>query len=344
MGGTASGAAVTRFLTVGWGAGQMQIRGHEVHAAAYRNNPALPAPGTYHCELATVPIDSLLSADSPRLSGVEEDHVYALAATDRELPPLLVHRDTMRVIDGMHRLHAARLNGQQEMRVHFFDGDEDDAFLMSVQLNVTHGLPLSLADRAAAAERILRGRPHLSDRMIANLAGLSAATVASVRTRATAHSWQSNVRLGKDGRVRPLSTAEGRRRAGEFINACPGASLRQIAAVSGISVGTARDVRERMRKGQPPELPSQRSEPPVPPVVPLAVEVSTILDRLCRDPALRYNDQGRELLQWLRSHLVKAADLTAYVEAIPEHCAPVVAALAERYAQAWRSLAEELAR
>jgi hypothetical protein len=40
--------------------------------------------------------------------------------------------------------------------------------------------------------------------------------------------------------------------------------------------------------------------------------------------------------------LVRANDLVGFVESIPQHCAPVVAALAEQYAQAWRSLAEEL--
>ncbi|KPC64365.1 ParB/RepB/Spo0J family partition protein [Streptomyces chattanoogensis] len=290
----------------------------------------------------TVPIESLLPADSPRMGGDDEEHVKVLAAIDSALPSILVHRGTMRVIDGMHRLRAAQLKGSREVAVRFVDVDEDDAFIISVQMNIAHGLPLSLAERSAAAERILRTHAHWSDRSIAAATGLSAKAVASVRMRATADSLQSNIRVGRDGRVRPLSTAEGRRRASEFIAVRPDASLREIAAASGISVGTARDVRERTRKGQSPVPASRRNLARKSPAEVSAGEVSQLLAVLQRDPALKYNNRGRALLQWLNSHMVPASDWSAYVETIPAHCAPVVAELAERYARAWRSLAKEL--
>ena len=56
-----------------------------------------------------VPIRSLRLADSPRLTSTSEKHVHLLADTETEFPPILVHRETRRVIDGMHRLSAARL-------------------------------------------------------------------------------------------------------------------------------------------------------------------------------------------------------------------------------------------
>lgn len=290
----------------------------------------------------TVPIEVLLPADSPRIGGEDDEHVNVLAATDRELPPILVHYGTMRVIDGMHRLRAAQLKGKREVQVRFIDADEDGAFVLSVQMNIAHGLPLSLAERTAAAERILRTHPNWSDRAIASTTGLSAKTVASVRRRATADLLQSNTRVGQDGRVRPLSTAEGRRCAGEIIAARPDASLREIAAASGISVGTARDVRQRVHNGQSPVPPPRKPLVRKPPTEPSLEEASSILASLQRNPALRYNNRGRELLKWLSSHMVHAADLSAHVETIPAHCAPVVAALAEHYAQVWRSLANEL--
>jgi hypothetical protein len=61
----------------------------------------------------------------------------------------------MRVIDGMHRLRAAQLRGDHGVEVKFFDGDADEAFIAAVRANITHGLPLTLADRKAAAQRIL---------------------------------------------------------------------------------------------------------------------------------------------------------------------------------------------
>ena len=200
----------------------------------------------------SIPVESLLPADSPRLGGEDRAHVLRLAESDADLPPILVHRETMRVIDGMHRLHAAMLNGQSEILVEFFEGSEADAFLRAVELNVSHGLPLSLSDRKAAAGRILNSCPHLSDRAIAGIAGLAAKTVAALRSRSSAAHTQLHGRLGHDGRVRPLDPAEGRRRAAELIGQSPDASLRAIAASAGISPGTVRDVRLRLQRGEDP--------------------------------------------------------------------------------------------
>jgi hypothetical protein len=52
-----------------------------------------------------------------------------------------------------HRLRAAVANGQEAVDVRYFDGSAADAFLRAVEANVKHGLPLSLADRRAAAQR-----------------------------------------------------------------------------------------------------------------------------------------------------------------------------------------------
>ncbi len=82
----------------------------------------------------------------------------------------------MRVIDGTHRLRAAILNGHEEIGVLFFDGTDDDAFVAAVRANVVHGLPLALADREAAATRIIKSHPQWSDRAIAEAAGLAAQT------------------------------------------------------------------------------------------------------------------------------------------------------------------------
>src|SRR5258707_731891 len=109
---------------------------------------------------------SLRPADTPRLGGENLDHVKALAEVGDCWPPILVHRQTMRVIDGMHRLRAARLRGQTTIEVQFFDGDDDEAFVAAVKANVAHGLPLTLTDRKAAATRIIGSQPQRSNRRI----------------------------------------------------------------------------------------------------------------------------------------------------------------------------------
>src|SRR5262245_27830171 len=59
--------------------------------------------------VATVRISSLVLEDSPRLSGEDPDHTRLLAEAEGELPPITIHRSTMRVIDGAHRVQAALL-------------------------------------------------------------------------------------------------------------------------------------------------------------------------------------------------------------------------------------------
>ena len=132
-----------------------------------------------------VPLDALLPADSPRCDGENEDHVQTLAESGAVLPPIIVHRSSMRIIDGMHRLKAARLRGCSEIEVRFFDGNEADAFVIAVRSNTTHGLPLSPADREASAVRILAMHPEWSDRSIASAAGMSTRRISAIRARTT---------------------------------------------------------------------------------------------------------------------------------------------------------------
>lgn len=80
----------------------------------------------------------------------------------------------MRVIDGMHRLCAAKLRGKETIDVRHFHGNDEEAFMFAVKVNVTHGFPLTSADRAAAVRRILMSYPSWSDRAFAAATILSA--------------------------------------------------------------------------------------------------------------------------------------------------------------------------
>jgi len=163
----------------------------------------------------------------------------------------------MQVIDGMHRLRAAVIRGESKIWVRFVDCDEKDIFVIAVQANTAHGLPLSLAERKRAAARIIGLYPHWSDRLIASASGLSHKTVGAIRGPATGENSQLQARTGHDGRVRALSSAVGRMAAANFLQANPGASLQQVANAVGISPGTARDVRDRLARGQDPVLPER---------------------------------------------------------------------------------------
>jgi ParB-like chromosome segregation protein Spo0J len=327
------------------------------HVASAQREP-LADSATNHLEQAILPIDSLLPADSPRLTGENDEHVRLLAESFAELPPIVVHRSTLRVIDGMHRLRAALHRGERRIKVAFYEGTDDAAFVLAVEANIAHGLPLSLADREAAAARIVRSHPQWSDRAIAGVTGLSAKTVGGIRRRATYELPQLHSRIGRDGRIRPINGADGRQRASELFAQRPGASLREVAGAAGISPGTARDVRERMRRGEDPIPPRQRATVRREPLTPerqlrrsvAAGRVSqsrdraTILRNLRRDPSVRFTESGRRVLRWLDARATGVDGWEPVVHALPPHCAYVVADLACAIAEEWLDVAEHLRR
>ncbi|MFI7536555.1 ParB N-terminal domain-containing protein [Streptosporangium sp. NPDC049376] len=302
----------------------------------------------------TVPVGSLLPADSPRRLGENAQHIRMLSGTEDTLPPVIVHRETMRVIDGMHRLQAAVVRGEETIRVRFFEGDEHDAFVVAVKENTAHGLPLSTGDRVAAAARILRSHPHWSDRAIARISGLSARKVADIRRTVLPQDAQPKARLGRDGRTRPLDGSAGRMRAAELIVKEPQASLRRIAQQVGISPGTVRDVRDRLRRGEDPLPRALRPRAPerTPPGSrrPSASEPGrdqrrrSPLNILMKDPSLRSAERGRHLLRLLSANAALAQSSEWLVGVVPEYCVGLVCQVAMENAAVWERFAENLQR
>jgi hypothetical protein len=299
-----------------------------------------------HAPVVRIAIRDVRGANSPRLAGEDPAHVRLLAESELPLPPILVHRPTMRVIDGVHRLRAAVSREQETIEARFYEGDAAAAFVVGVQANVTHGLPLTLADRKAAALRILGSYPQWSDRAVAVAAGLSAKTVAVVRRRQMAGGGPEDARIGRDGRMRPLDSINGRLRAHELISRQPDAPVREIARLAGVSAGTAKDVRDRMRRGAGP-LPSGRQgagsgKSHQAPERVQVVDSAAILRELGTDPSVRFTNSGRLLLRSLSIQMVTSAILPDIVSTVPAHHIGTVAALARQCADSWRRLADEL--
>jgi ParB-like chromosome segregation protein Spo0J len=321
-----------------------------------QEDPAAVRHPTVGQTVHVVPVDALKPADSPRLVGEDAEHIRVLAESDRQLPPILVHRATMRVIDGMHRLSAARLRGQDAIDVVFFDGSTEDAFVVAVRTNITHGMPLSFADREAAVARIVNSHPDWSDRAIAATTGLAAHTVAAVRARIVGLP-QPNARIGRDGRVRPLDSTDGRLVASRLIAAFPDASLREIARAAGISATTVRNVRERLQRGDDP-LPARRArnggqvrldgrgstgEARRDDAERLSTqERNAVLQRLEQDPSLRFAESGHKLLRWLGRRVISEEEWRDIVASVPPHAAYVVSGLARRCASEWIEFAKKL--
>lgn len=301
-----------------------------------------------------VPISEIADADSPRSGGEDIEHVRLLASSGADLPPIIVHRPTMRVIDGMHRLGAARLRREQDVDVRFFDGNEAEAFVLAVRMNVAHGLPLSLTDRKAAAARIIASHPQWSDRMIASAAGIAAKTVALTRERCGGDDRSPlKARMGRDGRLRPVDAGQRRRVAAELMTEDPGLSLRQVAKAAGISPETARSVRRQLGQAaggatdQPQDTDGGQAasgqataqvrggQEPAPPT---AVRRHRV-QRLAAEPTLRYSETGRALLRLLSAHAMSEADWSRIQDTIPPHCRNRVVQAAIDCSQAWQEFA-----
>ncbi|MFC3514272.1 ParB/RepB/Spo0J family partition protein [Amycolatopsis halotolerans] len=267
-------------------------------------------------------IDVLVVEDSPRLEGVDMDHVHALAEVHGHLPPILVHRGTMKVIDGMHRLMAAELRGCSTVEVRFFDGSEDEAFVKAVQANVAHGLPLTLADRTAAAARIVKAHAEWSDRRIAGLVGLSPKTVGAVRMRSTEEIPQPTVRIGRDGKARRLPA----QRTGSKLSVAPGGEPNERGGTGGKAGGRSEGRERRSRTS----------------AVRNAVTSMETLQSLRQDPAFRQTDTGRFLLRLLDLHLNQVCEWNRLIAHVPPHRANSVANLARECSQTWREFAEQV--
>lgn len=285
-----------------------------------------------------VPLDRLVLGESPRFAA-NEVHVRDLAAADG-LPPIIVHRPTRRVVDGHHRLRAAQLRGDTEIDVRWYEGTSRDILPIAVQANVVDGLPLSTAERRAATAHLLRTHAAWSDRMIAAVVGFSPGTVRALRER-TGGTTQR--RVGRDGRTRPISSAESRRRAGALLTERPGMSLREVAGATGLAPSTVLDVRKRLRAGQDlvPSAQLRAEKSAVPPSLgtKAPADRDTVIRLLRLDPSLRLTEAGRQLLM-----LLSALPEGGLADRLPAHCLPVIAELARENLTAWQSLVSDLER
>ncbi len=239
------------------------------------------APEPVELELAELRSESMI-----RFRTIDPRHVAVLAEVPDRWPPILVARRSMMVLDGVHRVAAARRLGMPTITAHLFDGDEDQAFVEAVRSNIAHGLPLSLAERSWAARRLLSSQPDRSDRATAAICGLDHKTVARLRDQVRSPSGEiprSDVRIGRDHRARPIDAAGLRIRIAAALADAPEESLRQIAHRVGASPETVRDVRARLARGDDPVPSGARhvADPPLPPPPPV-VWPAWAADTACR--------------------------------------------------------------
>jgi ParB-like chromosome segregation protein Spo0J len=312
-------------------------------------------------------LEMLVPGIQLRAGGTDLVHVRLLAdaADAAQLPSILVQKSGYRIIDGKHRVEAAKLLGQSVISARVVDCTDAAALVLAMQANRLHGLPLTRVDRICGAKRVLASHPDWSDRAVASVAGLSAKSVASIRKSVTDEGMSAlGKRLGRDGKRHPIAPAEGRRRTVEYITAHPDAPLRQIAREADVSLGTAQDIKEKLRRGdesvfagskdrgQPRRsgsgpLPGSAAPAALPSPVPAPragdlLAWQAISAKLANDPSLRYSQSGRMFLQWMGRRCLPEAEWCEFVDAIPLHWKTEVAKVAVRMSEEWRRFAETL--
>ena len=179
---------------------------------------------------------------------VDHEHVRRLMMAPERWAPVVLSRRDLSVVDGYHRLLAARQLDRTIVAAHWFDGDPLDCLLTFLALNVRDGQALDRTERHEVVRRILSAHPDWADRRVGDLCGASPKTVAALRLEnvgdaAAGDDRRSNVRVGRDGRARPTDPLAKRALIVELLQRDPDASLRTIAGRAGASPETVRMVK-----------------------------------------------------------------------------------------------------
>jgi DNA-binding CsgD family transcriptional regulator len=294
-----------------------------------------------------VRIDEIRDVDFHlRIGGLKSACVADLARLNGNWPPIVLLPGVNSVVDGRHRLAAAKRLGHASIASVFFNGSAEDAFVRAVHLNVRQGLPLTLKERERAALRILKSHWDWSDRQIAELCALSPGTIRVLRGAGHRPSEQFahlDARRGRDGRTRPVQPEMTRVRIREALTSNPGASLRQIAKLVNCSPETVRVVRSLSKsveaaesetlveaKSQADTSPDQRTRVESPAASPSP------------DPALTSTTDGAAFALWFDKSRVTVEQCFDFVPVVPLSRIYEISDEARKRADAWLAFAREL--
>jgi hypothetical protein len=244
------------------------------------------------------------------------------------------------------------------IRAERFAGTAEQAFIEAVARNVKHGLPLALQDRIRAARRVLEDQPRWSDRRLATLCGLAPSTVSRIRMELAAQNKgaaRPATRVGADGRVRPSSPGDARRRVVTALEKNPRGSLRAIASMAEVSHETVRVVRRSLdaatqSSSQMPPVSARRwpadGVKPSSSLIPirlaaLMLENSIPGESKSSDSALSSCESGSTLLDWLSQGSV-IYQWPEYVDKVPLSRIYEMADEGRRRADSWVNFARAL--
>ncbi|HTT91399.1 MAG TPA: ParB/RepB/Spo0J family partition protein [Acidimicrobiales bacterium] len=279
-----------------------------------------------------VQVADLTVGYSPRQIKVDPDHVSALADVADRLPPVVVDERTMTVIDGVHRLEAYRSLGRSHIPAVLFRGSEMEALVMAIQANIQHGKPLSRTERQEAARALLLRCSDRSDRWLGDVCGVSHTTVAVLRRSLSAA--DAKVRMGRDGRRRPVDPSPGQAAVARVMAENPTASIRQAAGAAGVAPSTVQRVAAGLARSANSSLMGAT----------LAVGEPTLGpgDSLIVDVVSHSSPEGAEAVTWLTRTAVSVEDLHTHLASLPLSRVYQVADECRRRASTWAQMADAL--
>jgi ParB-like chromosome segregation protein Spo0J len=289
-----------------------------------------------HAVVVRLELKTLKLGMSPRIGEQDLEHAQALAHVLDKCPPVLVESGSNIVVDGVHRILAARMMGRTEIAARYFVGSHQEALVEAVRANISHGKPLTLNERTSAARRILQMVAEWSDRRIAEACGLSAKTIAKLRSEAGE---RATTRIGRDGRCRPVDPVLVRERIAARLREAPDARATDIARDLLTSPSTVRDVRRRLVEGDHRSSSSSalngcselRQRLASVPTAPLG-----------QDQAIQTMSGGKDFGCWLDRSQIEAAHWERFIPEIPLSRLPELIDLATKREAEWRKFAAAL--
>ncbi len=298
-------------------------------------------------DLTFVPLKDLHFGEGVRDNAVDEEQLLRLMELGGRWVPILVWRDHNTVLDGVHRVEAARRLGLDSIAVTWFCGSSEQAFIEAVVRNVQHGLPLTMAERLRAAGRILRDHSEWSDRRIAAICAVSDKTVARLRGTIPHGAFVPPepvaTRVGRDGKRRPAQSMQKRAHVEEVLRQNPGAPLRTIAAATGVSPETVRGVRIRLETNEQVTY-RDSVRPGIGPtsrITKVRSDQSRGGQHTLRDPAFLSKSSSRSFAVWFDSFAI-GEEWRDHVCEVPLSRVYEVAEEARRRAQQWSQMARAL--
>lgn len=130
------------------------------------------------------------------------EYAEAMVRGDR-FPPVVVFQQNGQIIlaDGFHRVKAARRAKFKHIAAEVQQGGRTEALRFALGANHKHGLRRTNADKRRAVEMAIAEFVNLSDRLLAEMCGVSQPFVSNLRDQLITVI-SSKPRLGKDGKLR----------------------------------------------------------------------------------------------------------------------------------------------